>query len=94
MWNNFNEIAEGFGLNVNEFVKIVDIEGLKATAQDARAVFKAFDTDSVGVSMEPCGVAVPCFDGRCAVRWCRVPEWTCGCVRVPHDLCADVWPKF
>lgn len=47
MWNNFNEIAEGFGLNVGEFQKIVDIEGLKATAADARAVFKCFDTDNV-----------------------------------------------
>lgn len=61
MWNNFNEIAEGFGLNVNEFIKIVDIEGLKATAQDARAVFQAFDTDSVRLlrlrRWDSCGAA-------------------------------------
>ena len=82
MWNNFNEIAEGFGLNVNEFVKICDIEGLRATAQDARAVFQAFDTDQVRFAVVPhaslrCGgQSHPTPPIQCVTRTASLMRWS------------------
>lgn len=44
-WNNFNEVAEGFGLNQEEFRRVLDVPGFRATRADADKVFEAFDTD-------------------------------------------------
>lgn len=44
-WNNFNEVAEGFGLNQEEFRRVLDVPGFRAARADADRVFEAFDTD-------------------------------------------------
>lgn len=49
LWNNFNEIAEGFGLNQGEFQRICDVKGLQVTPEDAAKMFAAFDTDRNGL---------------------------------------------
>ena len=47
LWNNFNEIAEGFGVSLDEFIKICDVPGWGVTEKEATNFFKALDTDEV-----------------------------------------------
>lgn len=55
LWEAFNDIAEGFGLTVEEFQEIIKsslLEYLSVTERqlnaDADAVFRLFDDDEVG----------------------------------------------
>ncbi len=61
LWEAFNDIAEGFGLTIEEFQEIVKsalMEYLSITERmlnsDTDAVFRLFDDDEVFVDRMPC----------------------------------------
>jgi hypothetical protein len=48
LWTNFNQVADGFGLNLAVFKTICgSIDGLRVTADHCEKLFRAFDTDQV-----------------------------------------------
>lgn len=48
LWVNFNQVAEGFGLNLAVFQTICgNVDGLRVTGPDCERIFRALDTDKV-----------------------------------------------
>ncbi len=51
LWTNFNQVADGFGLNLAVFQTICSgVDGLRVTAEQCQKLFAAFDSDQVGVA--------------------------------------------
>jgi hypothetical protein len=88
LWLNFNQVAEGFGLNLAVFQTICgNVEGLRVTTADCERIFRAFDSDKVTSFLSSCVV----FLVTCVSKWCLerpggrvgVPDYLCN--RVCHD---------
>lgn len=47
LWNRFNDIADGFGLSVEEFSRICDIPGFNVQRRQIETLFQKLDTDKV-----------------------------------------------
>lgn len=48
LWTNFNQVADGFGLNLAVFQTICSgVDGLRVTAEQCQKLFAAFDSDQV-----------------------------------------------
>ena len=68
IWEAFNDIAEGFGLTIEEFQEILKsaiMEYLNVTERqlnfDTDAVFRLFDDDQVTASSLDLSIIIYCF---------------------------------
>lgn len=68
IWEAFNDIAEGFGLTIEEFQEILKsaiMEYLNVTERqlnfDTDAVFRLFDDDQVTASSLDLSIIIDCF---------------------------------
>ncbi len=82
LWTNFNQVADGFGLNLAVFQTICSgVDGLRVTAEQCQKLFAAFDSDQVrqwcqaGLTMQRglLGVTVRGLPGLVAPGLAAVP---------------------
>jgi hypothetical protein len=91
LWETFNDVAEGFGLNVDEMNEIcrvlqptLEIHTKVEMDQLSTALFTTMDTDQVSSSREV--ILLKTFLLKCI----HILEWSCGCFGIFRNDCIDV----